>query len=304
MADEAKLSPTIPLFGLYGEADSDNPQFVHLENIASRSSLNAWHIQPHRHGHMFQLLVMRRGEVEVRLDERLYVSTQPCVISVPAGVVHGFKFKPNTSGYVLTLAEPMVLADEPRTQRQFATLFEQAHFTQYTDADPLFDELVLLIEQIGRELERADAGRTLMCEWLTRAALLTLKRRLDQIDAEIGAANTLSVSMRKFRQLIEQHHREHWTVERYAQTLGMSADRLNRQAKAAFNANAKALIAERLMLEAKRRLIYTRSGLDEIAYDLGFKDPAYFSRAFKRATGSAPGKFRDQHYDSPADDSL
>lgn len=303
MADDAKLSAVIPLFGLYGEADSDNPQFVHLENIASRSSLNAWQIQPHRHGHMFQLLIMRNGEVEVRLDEQLHTSREPCVISVPAGVVHGFKFKPNTSGYVLTLAEPMVLAAEPRAQQQFATLFEQAHFTRYPESDPLFTELILLVEQIGRELERADAGRTLMCEWLTRAALLTLKRRIDQIDAETGAANTLSLAMRRFRQLIEQHHREHWTVERYAQQLGMSADRLNRQAKAAFNANAKALIAERLMLEAKRRLIYTRAGLDEIAYDLGFKDPAYFSRAFKRATGSAPGQFRAQHYDAP-DDSL
>lgn len=303
MADDAKLSPVIPLFGLYGEADSDNPQFVHLENIASRSSLNAWQIQPHRHGHMFQLLIMRQGEVEVRLDEQLHTSSEPCVISVPAGVVHGFKFKPNTSGYVLTLAEPMVLAAEPRAQQQFATLFEQAHFTRYPESDPLFTELILLVEQIGRELERADAGRTLMCEWLTRAALLTLKRRIDQIDAETGAANTLSLAMRRFRQLIEQHYREHWTVERYAQELGMSADRLNRQAKAAFNANAKSLIAERLMLEAKRRLIYTRAGLDEIAYDLGFKDPAYFSRAFKRATGSAPGQFRAQHYDAP-DDSL
>ena len=83
----------------------------------------------------------------------------------------------------------------------------------------------------------------------------------------------------------------------------MSADRLNRQSKVAFDSTAKKLIAERLMLEAKRRLIYTRASLDEVAFDLGFKDPAYFSRAFKRATGSAPGQFRDQHYDAP-DDSL
>jgi len=294
-------SKAIPLFGLYGEAESDNPQFVHLENIASRSSVNAWQIQPHRHGHMFQLLIMRQGEVEVRLDEQLHTSAEPCVISVPAGVVHGFKFKPNTSGFVLTLAEPMVLATEPRAQQQFSSLFERAHFVLYTDSDPLFDELLLLVEQIGRELERADAGRTLMCEWLTRAALLTLKRRLDQIDAETGDANTQSLAMRRFRQLIEQHYREHWTVERYADALGMSADRLNRQAKAAFNTNAKALIGDRLILEAKRRLIYTRSSLDEIAYDLGFKDPAYFSRAFKRATASAPGQFRAQHYDAPDD---
>ncbi|HSG04389.1 MAG TPA: helix-turn-helix domain-containing protein [Marinobacterium sp.] len=303
MADEPKSNPAIPLFGLYGEAESDNPQFVHLENIASRSSLNAWKIQPHRHGHMFQLLIMRQGEVEVRLDDQLYNCSEPCAISVPAGVVHGFKFKPNTSGFVLTLAEPMVLVEEPGAQQQFASLFEQAHFVRYAEAELLFDELVLLVEQIGRELERADTGRTLMCGWLIRAALLTLRRRLDQIDAEADTPSRLSVAMRRFRYLIEQHYREHWTVERYAQVLGMSADRLNRQAKSAFNTNAKSLISERLILEAKRRLIYTRASLDEIAYDLGFKDPAYFSRAFKRVTGSAPGQYRDQYYDSPDEDS-
>jgi len=297
------MSQTIPLFGLYGEADSDNPQFVHLENIASRSSVNAWQIQPHRHGQMFQLLIMNRGGVEVRLDEQLRVSSDPCVISVPAGVVHGFKFKPNTQGYVLTLAEPMVLASEPRAQQQFSALFQRAHFVHYPPADPLFDELLQLVEQIGRELERTDAGRTLMCEWLTRAALLTLTRRLDQIDAELGGHNSLSLPMRKFRELIEQHYREHWTVERYAEELGLSPDRLNRQAKGSFDTNAKALIAQRLILEAKRRLIYTRASLDEIAYELGFKDPAYFSRSFKRAVGRAPGQFRAQYYDS-LDDSF
>lgn len=49
----------------------------------------------------------------------------------------------------------------------------------------------------------------------------------------------------------------------------------------------------RLLVEAKRQLLYTVRSSSTIAYGLGFKDPAYFSRFFKRATGKNPREFRD-----------
>jgi AraC family transcriptional activator of pobA len=75
----------------------------------------------------------------------------------------------------------------------------------------------------------------------------------------------------------------------------MPTARLNRLCKQLLDKTAKAVPHERLLLEAKRRLIYTRSNLDEIAYDLGFQDPAYFSRFFKRATGLTAGRFRSEN---------
>ncbi|MGB3383878.1 MAG: helix-turn-helix domain-containing protein [Marinomonas sp.] len=47
-----------------------------------------------------------------------------------------------------------------------------------------------------------------------------------------------------------------------------------------------------MLLEAKRQLLYTSQSIEEIAYNLGFKDPAYFSRFFKKNTGYPPGRFR------------
>ena len=98
-----------------------------------------------------------------------------------------------------------------------------------------------------------------------------------------------------FRRLIETRFRDHWTVEQYADELGLSPARLNRLCNQLLGKTAKTLPHERLLLEIKRRLIYTRSTLDEIAWDLGFRDPAYFSRFFKRATGSTPGSYRSEH---------
>jgi AraC family transcriptional activator of pobA len=50
-----------------------------------------------------------------------------------------------------------------------------------------------------------------------------------------------------------------------------------------------------VLLEAKRKLIYTQYPLDQIAYTLGFKDPAYFSRFFKKLEGVAPSVYRQTH---------
>ena len=58
--------------------------------------------------------------------------------------------------------------------------------------------------------------------------------------------------------------------------------------------SAKGFIAQRILAEAKRRLIYTRQPLEEISYQLGFTDPAYFSREFSKAEGMPPGAYRLQ----------
>jgi AraC-like DNA-binding protein len=53
----------------------------------------------------------------------------------------------------------------------------------------------------------------------------------------------------------------------------------------------KEFITNRLILEAKRRLYYQEGSIKELAYDLGFNDPEYFSRLFKKVTGQTISMF-------------
>jgi AraC family transcriptional activator of pobA len=284
----------IPHFGLYGESGTvEDPAFVHIENITSRSSAHGWVIKPHRHGRMFQMICMFDGAVEVQLDEKVHRLEGPWAITIPPGAVHGFRFEPETLGMVLTLADPM-LTDESysRCQPYFDPLFAQPLTIAFDPHGTLFAQLQQFLQQIDRELNRPDTGRALMCEWLARAVLMTLRRQLDLHGIAEGASTTPSATLATFRQQVEAHFRDHWSVIDYAAALGTSAARLNRLCKQLLDKTAKAVPQDRLLLEAKRRLIYTRSNLDEIAYDLGFQDPAYFSRFFKRATGLTAGRFR------------
>jgi AraC family transcriptional activator of pobA len=51
-------------------------------------------------------------------------------------------------------------------------------------------------------------------------------------------------------------------------------------------------VQNRLMLEARRKLTYVPASVSQIAYELGFNDPAYFCRVFKRHNGVTPSEFR------------
>ncbi len=93
-------------------------------------------------------------------------------------------------------------------------------------------------------------------------------------------------------ELVERHHLEHWPVTRYAQRLGLSAERLNRIVRASAQRSALEPIHERLLREACRRLIYIAAPVSTLAFELGFEDPAYFCRFFKRHLGVSPSRYR------------
>ena len=91
---------------------------------------------------------------------------------------------------------------------------------------------------------------------------------------------------------VEERFLEHWSVEQYASRLGLSTARLNRLARAESGRSALELVHERLTREACRRLVYIAAPVAGVAEELGFADPAYFSRFFKRRMGMNPHRWR------------
>jgi AraC family transcriptional activator of pobA len=109
--------------------------------------------------------------------------------------------------------------------------------------------------------------------------------------ADGGSARQAALHTR-FLALVEAHHLDHWPVQRYAERLGTSTDRLNRVTRAHAGRSALDLIHDRLQREACRRLTYLVAPVSKLAFELGFDDPAYFCRFFKRRVGVSPSAFR------------
>lgn len=68
-------------------------------------------------------------------------------------------------------------------------------------------------------------------------------------------------------------------------------------AQALFKSNVgisiKSMIAQKRLLESKKEIVFTDKNINEIAFEFGFKDPAYFNRVFKKNVGKSPLEFRD-----------
>jgi AraC-like DNA-binding protein len=103
--------------------------------------------------------------------------------------------------------------------------------------------------------------------------------------------------LRKFSQLVELNFRQLHAVSQYADLLNITPKALNKRISKYGKSTPNDMIKDRIMLEAKRLLVHTDRNVKEIAYSLGYDDPAYFNRLFTKLAGSAPADFR-RHYAS------
>jgi AraC family transcriptional activator of pobA len=286
------MSILVPTFSLYGEAQTAvSREFIHIEEISARSAARNWQIDTHTHEGLLQVLFVFSGTARVRLDSLEQDYEPPLAVVIPPGVIHAFKFMPQTEGCVLTLDSAGLASQSEDATQMFAVLRGAAEVIHLSGEDGHAARRIRgLLDQIEAEFHAPGAASVRLQVWLVRALLLLLVReRLRADESADGNGNAL---MEKFRQLVEAHYADHWPVETYAAALNLTESRLNRLSRKLSGQTAFALTQERLLLEARRKLIYTATPVSQLAYELGFSDPAYFCRFFKKLTGQAPSSFR------------
>ncbi|WP_343303928.1 AraC family transcriptional regulator [Chitinophaga niabensis] len=95
-----------------------------------------------------------------------------------------------------------------------------------------------------------------------------------------------------FKAFVEHHLTNHYSISRIARQLGVNTNGLYQIVKHYSGLSPKEFINKRLILEARRRISYAeRTSIKELAYGLGFNDPEYFSRLFKKITGQTIAQF-------------
>lgn len=93
--------------------------------------------------------------------------------------------------------------------------------------------------------------------------------------------------------LIDKYFIEEKETDFYACNLGMSIKTINEMCKKGTGKTVKQHLQERLILEIKKEIRLGENNLKEISFKLGFSEPAYFTRFFKKHTGETPTEFRD-----------
>lgn len=177
----------------------------------------------------------------------------------------------------------------------FHNVFE-IPFVELDDSEALL--MKSLFQNIQDELEWNDSSaeemiRTYVKQIIIRATRKWKKENLDNDIIKIPGSE-LDI-FRDFSRHLEIHFREKHNVADYAALLHLAPKTLTHKFKNLNLDSPNQFIINRILLEAKRLLFYTDKPVKEIAYDLGYEDPAYFNRLFTGKTGSTPANFKKNY---------
>lgn len=149
--------------------------------------------------------------------------------------------------------------------------------------------LSMLFDTIAAETETPRPDSRMAMDASCTLLLIEFLRLVRPQVAETGRQLPLS---ERFMLLSAQHWHEHWTVETYANALGVTRFQLGEALRRHSGASPQQFLQAQIMEKAKVLLNDSPLRIAAIAYRLGFQDPAYFSRMFRRHVGQTPGAWR------------
>jgi AraC family transcriptional activator of pobA len=285
------LRKAVPNYRLYGESFEAAPDFwVHCETLPVRTHLHNFEIAAHRHDGFFQIFLITTGGGEMTGTTGALHFSAPCFLFIPPGAVHGFRYDRTADGIVVTSLADRLMSITT-ADRQIADFTAMPRVLP-VDGSPQSRMATRALEGIARELAAPAVGRAALLEALVTEAIVGLVR-IGGGDAHgKGLEDRDGQRIEQLMALIGANFQEHRPIGFYAARIGVSPTHLNRLARAQTGLSVQGLVARRLLEAARRDLIFSPSPVQKIAYSLGFSDPAYFNRFFRRMTGTTPGAFR------------
>lgn len=159
-----------------------------------------------------------------------------------------------------------------------------------------FKKYISICENITEELllPADNSQPTLLKNLLHNFLLFAEREKRQQGFTEIKKSADLDFTL-LFRDLLETNFTKLKAVSDYAHLIFISEKRLGQATSKILGKSPKEIINDRILLEAKRLLVHTHLSIKEIGHELGFEDPAYFVRYFKKNTNNTPVEFRETY---------
>jgi len=260
-----------------------HPPDVEVSFVRGELTSGEWTFRDARH----RGFVLESGCGRVKLPEGEIAFAAPCLVWLPAGAQALLLLEAGTRGISIAVNEVGLAGSIPAGPfaGQMRGALGRPLIHQWMDvreARRLFDMLDAVNHETAQELPAGQEARRhllalfLIATWRLSGPVLRESRPLPRTIAQ------------RFLHAVDLHFRDHWSIARYAEDVGVTPDRLNATVRRTTGRSPLALIHRRVMYEAEALLDDSRLQISEIAEDLGFSDPAYFSRFYKRMSGHSP----------------
>ncbi|MEQ8627427.1 helix-turn-helix domain-containing protein [Ekhidna sp.] len=254
-------------------------------------SLDSINIDQPRRVMKYVLVWCESGTLTLQIDGSDFSLSPREAVTITSGQIHFFKDN-RAKGYILEFTYDFFCKDDNDVE----LIFENGLFCHFDD-----NQIIELInhktvhkqfELIEKELHERPYQYLTSVHSRIELILVELNRSKVGRGDEIWKPDALFL---KFLELVRASFDTNQTLANYADELHTSEQKLNEQAKTHTGKTAQMVIYGLITSEAKRLLTYEPSlSVKEIAFQLGFNDPFYFSNFFKKQIGVSPKAYREQ----------
>ncbi len=254
-----------------------------VTSIAQNLQMGRWRTEAMRSHATPRLLFIAKGHGRITVAGLTSGYGPNNLIFIPAHTMYGFDVGPTVFGQLIAIPGAMAAEwpDEPvhlrmrdvSAQKEFATI----------------------IDGLERELKAEEGTHSRAAHYHLGLLSVYFERQLISRPEETSIAHTETSAARlvaAYSDLIERDYRKNKSIAAFAEELGVTPTHLTRCCKQTCNKSALGLLTDRIHYEACVMLRDTRQPVQDIASELGFKSPAYFSRAFQSRAGRSPSAFR------------
>ncbi|MEQ8924912.1 MAG: helix-turn-helix transcriptional regulator [Fulvivirga sp.] len=242
----------------------------------------------HRHDFYF-IIAIEKGSGSHAIDFKHYGLCDHCIFFMRPGQVHELLIKAESTGFLMQFKPDFY----PSGRFSKDLLRSLSHQTFCQLSEEQFHRLKTILDNLNTEYQekQVNFGEALKAG-LTIFFIELLRNKTRPDDSTDQNIPYQQDRLEEFLSLVESQLVDHKDVSYYIDQLNLSTFQLNAITKKLLDKTASELIDEQVILESKRHLLATSDQVNQIAYKLGYDDPSYFIRFFKKHTGHSPQAFR------------
>ncbi|MBW8325701.1 MAG: AraC family transcriptional regulator [Prolixibacteraceae bacterium] len=253
---------------------------------------------PHRHD-FFEVLYLQKGSGFHVIDGNKYEIKPPCVFFMSPGQAHKLELSNDIEGYIFIFTADFYLLNRSNQNSLIEFPF---FYTIHQDNPPLpleNESDVRFLESLFRQ-SIAETGQTgdytpEMLRSILDLILTTCAARY-RVTANMLNKGKGQMLVKRFFHLLEENHHKNLSLSDYSGMIGVTPNHLTQTVKLLTGKTSSQIIKAKQLMEIKRLLVHTNLSVSEIANQLNFEDQSYFTKFFKRETGTTPIQYRTETF--------
>jgi AraC family transcriptional regulator, transcriptional activator of pobA len=238
----------------------------------------------------YVLVYCASGSVSITIDEKNFKLTGGQVVTITSGQIHSINKSSKSKGFTLEFTLDFFCKND----NDIELIFHNGLFCHFAMNEVIAVNKGILENQlnsISEELIKQPYQYLISVHSRIELILVEINRAKVKRGDEIWKPDALFL---KFLEAVRNNFEHNYTLTQFAKMLGTTEIKLNELAKLHAGKTAQNVIYGLVASEAKRLLTYGDLSVKEVAYQLGFNDPFYFSNFFKKQTKHSPKLYKEK----------